>query len=63
MAAAAARVPGESAPSAAHTASMPASAGSARTKASGWPNGYRTFFLNPRGWGSEKMLGFEAACS
>ena len=25
----------------------------------GWPNGYRTFWLDPQGWGTEKMLAFE----
>jgi hypothetical protein len=30
---------------------------------SGWPNGYRTFWLDPKGWGTEKMLAFEGQFS
>ncbi len=26
---------------------------------SGWPNGYRTFWLDPKGWGTDKMLAFD----
>lgn len=28
---------------------------------SGWPDAYRTFWLDPKGWGTEKMLAFEGA--
>jgi len=30
---------------------------------SGWPNAYRTFWLDPKGWGAEKMLAFEGQFS
>ncbi len=30
---------------------------------SGWPNGYRTLWLDPKGWGTEKMLAFEGQFS
>jgi hypothetical protein len=30
---------------------------------SGWPNAYRTWWLDPRAWTGERMLYFEAACS
>jgi hypothetical protein len=30
---------------------------------SGWPNGYRTFWLDPQGWGTEKILAFDGQFS
>ena len=32
-------------------------------KVSGWANGYRTFWLDPKGWGTGKMLAFQGLFS